>query len=278
MWIEGLLAVTLLGALAVMLVPDEYAARVATGISVLPLAGSLWMYSNFDGVGNALVGGGDLAYETMVQWVQLGPYSLNWHVGLDGISMPLVVLTTVLTTVAIISAWTPIDERQSQFYGLMLFMEASLLGVFAALDFFVWFVFWEFVLVPMYFLIAVWGGPRRKYAAIKFFIYTNVASLILFVGFFALVFGLADGAITALDLPQIAQAVTGGQLEGVAGLSVDQLKLVSFGLMFAGFAVKVPVVPVHTWLPDAHVEAPTPVSVMLAGVLLKMGTYALLRF
>jgi len=275
--VEALLAVTLVGALVVMLAPDEYAGRLATAISLLPLAGSLWMYSAFDGAGNALLGG-ELAFESTVGWVELGMYELSWHVGLDGVSMPLLLLTTVLTTLAIVSSWTPIDERQSQFYGLMLLMETSLIGVFVALDFFVWLVFWEFVLVPMYFLIGVWGGPRRRYAAIKFFVYTNVATLVMFVGYAALVFALGD-SVSSFDLPAVAQALqVQGNLGTFFGIEPPVLRLVAFTLMFAGFAVKVPVFPLHTWLPDAHVEAPTPVSVMLAGVLLKMGTYALLRF
>ncbi len=277
MLVELLFITALLSSVLVMLAPDEYAGKFAAALSVVPVALSLWMYSIFDGSGNALLGG-ELAFETMAEWISLGAYTINWHVGLDGVSMPLIVLTTVLTTLAIISAWTPIDERESQFYGLVLFMEASLIGVFAALDFFLWFVFWEAVLVPMYLLIGVWGGPRRKYAAIKFFVYTNVASLVMFVGFFALVFGLGD-SITSLDLPAIAQALnTPGELGSLAGIEPGMLKLLAFIAMFGGFAVKVPVVPFHTWLPDAHVEAPTPVSVLLAGVLLKMGTYALLRF
>jgi NADH-quinone oxidoreductase subunit M len=188
------------------------------------------------------------------------------------------VLTTVLTTLALISSWTPIDDRESQFYGLMLLMEVALIGVFTALDFLLWLVFWEFVLVPMYFLIGVWGGPRRKYAAIKFFVYTNLATLVMFIGFMTLVFALGD-SVASFDLPEIAQALrTGGTLSTFVGIEPAMLRLIAFTMMFAGFAVKVPVFPVHTWLPDAHVEAPTPVSVMLAGVLLKMGTYALLRF
>ncbi|MDG5778477.1 NuoM family protein [Haloarculaceae archaeon H-GB2-1] len=277
MMVEALLAVTLIGAAMTFLSDDEWAGRVAAGISVLPVVGSLWMYANFQNVGNALLSG-SLAYETTIDWIQLGGYTIQWHVGVDGVSMPLIALSTVLTTLAIVSAWTPIDERQSQFYGLMLLMEASLIGVFSALDFFAWFVFWEGVLIPMYFLIAVWGGPRRKYAAIKFFVYTNVASLVMFLGFMALVFGLGD-SITVLGLPEIAQALREpGNLSTFFGMSPGVLRLVAFTAMFAGFAVKVPVFPLHTWLPDAHVEAPTPVSVMLAGVLLKMGTYALLRF
>ena len=276
MLIELLLALCLVGAAVAFVLPDRHAGRFAFIWSLLPLAGSVWMYLGFEGSGNALLNG-ELAYETLVQWVSVGPYQLQWYVGLDGISMPLLVLTTVLTTLSIMSAWTPIDERQSQFYGLMLFMEASLVGVFVALDFFVWFIFWEAVLVPMYFLIGIWGGPRKEYAAIKFFVYTNIASLIMFIGFFALVFGLGD-SVTTLDLPAIAQALRAGELGSLAGIPAPTVATVAFFAMFVGFAVKVPVVPFHTWLPDAHVEAPTPVSVMLAGVLLKMGTYALLRF
>jgi NADH-quinone oxidoreductase subunit M len=274
--IESLIGVCLLGAVVLLVAPNRYVGRLAAAWSLLPFALSLVMYAGFSGQGNALLGG-QLAYETTLQWVSLGPYTLNWHVGLDGISMPLIVLSTVLTTAAIVSAWTPIEERENQFYGRVLFLEASLVGVFAALDFFVWFVFWEAVLIPMYFLIAIWGGPRRKYAAIKFFIYTNVASLVMFVGFFALVFGLGD-SIGSLDMPVIAQALRAGELSTGGAIAPATLKTLAFVAMFAGFAVKVPVVPVHTWLPDAHVEAPTPVSVLLAGILLKMGTYALLRF
>ncbi|WP_338738757.1 NuoM family protein [Haloplanus salilacus] len=276
MIIEGLIAVTFAASMVVLLAPDRVAGRLAAALSLLPVAGSLYMWSRFDATGNALTGG-DPAFETIVPWLELGGYTLNWHVGVDGIGLPLVVLTTILSTLAIVSAWTPIDDRQSQFYGLMLFMEANLLGVFTALDFFVWFIFWEAVLLPMYFLIGVWGGPRRKYAAIKFFVYTNIASLAMFIGFIALVFGLGD-SVSSLDMPAIATALRAGELGSLHGIPAGTLRTVAFVAMFLGFAVKVPIVPFHTWLPDAHVEAPSPVSVMLAGVLLKMGTYALLRF
>jgi NADH-quinone oxidoreductase subunit M len=275
--VEALLAVTLVSAFVVLMAPDRYAGKLATALSLAPLAGSLLMYAAFNGSGNALLSTGTLAFSEQIRWFEFGQYTLQWYTGVDGVSLPLIVLTTVLTTLALVSSWTPIDERQSQFYGLVLLMEVSLIGVFAVLDFFAWFIFWEGVLIPMYFLIGVWGGPRRKYAAIKFLVYTNVASLVLFVGFFALVFGLGD-SLTELSLPAVTQAIAAGQLGTFAGLEPGLLKLVAFIAMFAGFAVKVPIVPVHTWLPDAHVEAPTPVSVLLAGVLLKMGTYALLRF
>ena len=272
--LEALLAVTFLSAFVVLLSPDEYAGKLAFALSLIPLAGSLFLWRAFDAAGNALTDG-TLAFETQATWAEFAGYEIQWFVGLDGISLPLVVLTAFLTTLSIVSAWTPIDERQSQFYGLMLFMEANLLGVFVALDFFLWFVFWEAVLLPMYFLIGVWGGPRRKYAAIKFFVYTNVASLVMFIGYMALVFSLP---VETFGLPETTAAIAAGQIDPILGLAPSTLLTAAFVAMFFGFAVKVPVVPLHTWLPDAHVEAPTPVSVMLAGVLLKMGTYALLRF
>ncbi|ADB60000.1 proton-translocating NADH-quinone oxidoreductase, chain M [Haloterrigena turkmenica DSM 5511] len=278
MMIEALIAVALIGALVTFVAPNRVAGKLAFAISLVPAALSLWMFTAFDGSGNALLDG-ELAFESHLEWIQFGDYSIEWFVGLDGISLPLVVMTTILCTLAILSSWTPIDSRESQFYGLVLFIEANLIGVFSALDFFVWFIFWEAVLIPMYLLIGVWGGPDRKYAAIKFFVYTNVASLVMFGSFIALVFGLGDAA-TSFALPDIADAMVngGGVQSSVFGIDPGTFTALVFIAMFLGFAVKVPVVPFHTWLPDAHVQAPTPASVLLAGVLLKMGTYALLRF
>ena len=276
MILEALIGVTFVAALLVLLAPDAWAGRLAFALSLLPFAGSLYLWSGFDAAGNALKGG-NIAYATQVEWLEVGGRTVSWFVGVDGISLPLVVLTTFLVPLAIVSAWTPIDSRQSQFYGLMLFMEANLLGVFTALDFFLWFVFWEAVLVPMYFLIGVWGGPRRKYAAIKFFVYTNAASLLMFIGFMSLTFALGD-SVSSFALPEITGAIADGGLGTWFGIAPGTIAMGAFLAMFLGFAVKVPIVPFHTWLPDAHVEAPTPVSVLLAGVLLKMGTYALLRY
>ena len=273
--VEALMAAAFVGALTVFLAPDQWAGRLAFAISLIPFVGSLYLWSGFEAGGNALLGG-EIAYATRIEWLEVGGRSVSWFVGLDGISLPLFVLTTFLVPLAIVSAWTPVDARQSQFYGLMLFMEANLLGVFAALDFFLWFVFWEAVLVPMYFLIGIWGGKERKHAAIKFFVYTNAASLLMFIGFMSLVFAL-DG-VSSFALPEIAQAIAAGDLSAWFGFSPDEVAMFAFLAMFLGFAVKVPIVPFHTWLPDAHVQAPTPASVLLAGVLLKMGTYALLRF
>jgi len=207
MYVELLIGLTLASALLVFMAPDRVAGKLAAVLSLLPLGTVAAMWVGYDARGNALLAdGGTIAYETELAWFELGDYTLQWHVGVDGVSFPLVALTAVLTTLAIIASWTPIDERQSQFYGLLLVVETSLLGVFTGLDFFVWFVFWEGVLIPMYLLIAVWGGPRRKYAAIKFLVYTNLASLLLFVGIFLLVFGLGD-SLETLSLVDISQEI-----------------------------------------------------------------------
>ena len=277
MIIEALIGATLLASVLVLLVPDRVAGVFATLLSLVPLGGSLWMFGQYTGTGNVLLGG-TRGFESTLSGttlVPMGPYEVQWIAAVDGIALPLIALSTILTTLSIVSAFNVIEERQSQFYGLVLFLEAALIGVFSTLDFFVWFIFWEAVLLPMYLLIGVWGGERRKYAAMKFLIYTNVASFVLFIGFLALIVGLD---VESFSLIAITEALQAGQLSGYVGLDARTLLVVAYWALFVGFAVKVPIVPVHTWLPDAHVEAPAPVSVLLAGVLLKMGTYALLRF
>src|SRR5699024_6302100 len=241
MLIELLIGLCLLGALVVFFLPDEYAPVGGLVASLFPLVTSFVLWFGFDGSGNALLGG-QLAYRTHIEWISLGQYTVNWFVGLDGISMPLVVLSTVLTTLAIITGWTPIDDRRSQFYALLLFLEAGLIGVFSVLNFFAWLVFWEAVLVPVYLLISIWGGPRRNYAAIKFFVYTNIATLVMFVGFSVLVFGLGD-SVSSLDMPVIAQALRAGELGAIAGVSASTVKLVAFAALFFGFGMKMAIVP-----------------------------------
>lgn len=276
--IELLIATCLLGTVITFLAPDRIAGKLAFLFSLLPLGGSLWMFMTIEPAGNVLFDASAGAFESPLSGttvVDLGTHEIQWIAAVDGLSLPLIVLSTLLTTLAIVSAWTPISSQQARFYGLMLFLEAALIGIFSVLDFFVWFVFWEAVLIPMYFLIGIWGGPQRKYAAIKFFIYTNVASLIMFIGMLALIIGLP---VESFSLIEINAALHADALSTVAGVEPSVLRTVAFFALFLGFAVKVPIVPVHTWLPDAHVEAPAPVSVLLAGALLKMGTYALLRY
>ncbi len=196
---------------------------------------------------------------------------VTYKLGVDGISALLVLLTTLLGVIAVLSSWTAITERVRQYYVFLLLLQTGMLGVFCALDMFLFYVFWEVMLVPMYFLIGIWGGARRLYAAIKFFLYTLVGSVVMLLGLLAVYF--RTRAVPGLE------ATGSFDYEQWLELGLDPvLQFWVFLAFFLGFAIKVPMFPFHTWLPDAHVEAPTAGSVILAGVLLKMGTYGFIRF
>ena len=209
---------------------------------------------------------GKFALETNQSWIQ-SP-AINYHVGLDGISLWLIMLSTLLTPICVLLSWRSIDKHIKQFFAFLLLLEFGLVGVFCALDFFLFFVFWEVSLVPMYFLIGIWGHERRIYSAVKFFLYTMAGSMLMLVAIIYL-YNLAG----TFDYTTILAGLQSG---AIALSPVEQLWL--FLAFFIAFAIKVPLFPLHTWLPDAHVEAPTAGSVMLASVMLKMGTYGLLRF
>jgi len=216
-------------------------------------------------------GSGDYAFRETADWIP--SIGAKYSLGADGISMLLVMLTTLLGMIAITSSWSAIQQRTKEYYILLLLLQTGMLGVFLSLDFFLFYVFWEVMLVPMYFLIGVWGSERRLYAAIKFFLYTLAGSVIMLLAILALYFNYAktlpQGAIGTFDIPTLLAA---------AQQFPDGLKIWLFWGFFFAFAIKVPMFPFHTWLPDAHTEAPTAGSVILAGVLLKMGTYGFLRF
>jgi NADH-quinone oxidoreductase subunit M len=200
-------------------------------------------------------------------WISSPP--INYHLGVDGLSMFLVILTTFLTPISMLASWSSINHRVKEFFIMLLMLEVGVVGVFLSLDLFLFFLFWEVMLIPMAFLIGIWGHDRRIYAAIKFVIYTMAGSILMLVGIIWLYH-----ATGSFDLPHIQEVLASGSLQ-----IVDQRgEMLLFLAFFVAFAIKVPLFPLHTWLPDAHVEAPTAGSIMLAGILLKMGTYGMMRF
>jgi NADH-quinone oxidoreductase subunit M len=250
--------------IALLFVPRRSAGvlrLVSLAVTVLTFACSVPLYFGFDA--DAI----GYQFEENRRWMPT--LGVAYHVGIDGISLLLVLLTTFLMPLALVSAWGSVEDRFKEFTATMLLLETGMLGVFVSLDLFLFYVFWEAMLVPMYFIIGIWGGPNRVYAAVKFILYTMVGSALMLVAILGLYYqyGAATGRYT-FDVPVLAQYVM------APGLA-QNLMFLAFAL---AFAIKVPLFPFHTWLPDAHVEAPTAGSVVLAGVLLKMGTYGFLRF
>lgn len=215
-----------------------------------------------------------LQFETNKEWISAFNLGVRYHLAVDGLSLWLVILTTFIVPVTLIAAWNSVHSRLREFLVCMLILETGMIGVFVAMDMFLFYLFWEVMLVPMYLLIGIWGGERRIYAAVKFVIYTVVGSLLMLAAIIALYYmhGGATGNFT-FDIA----AITSDLRSGAFRLSDPQQRWLFWGFALA-FLIKVPLFPFHTWLPDAHVEAPTAGSVILAGVLLKMGTYGLLRF
>jgi NADH-quinone oxidoreductase subunit M len=238
---------------------------VALIITLLTFVFSLHLIAHFDSSNP------DFQFGFKAPWIP--SFGIDYAMGVDGISLFLVLLTTLLSPLAILASWS-IHDRLKEYFIFMLVLETGMIGVFVSLDLFLFYVFWEIMLVPMYFLIGVWGGERRVYAAIKFVLYTMIGSVLMLVAIIALYFIHGDATGTfSFSYPQIQSALASGRMILAPGI-----ELWLFLAFFLAFAVKVPLFPFHTWLPDAHVEAPTAGSVLLAGVLLKMGTYGLVRF
>ncbi len=240
----------------------KYIALVATFV---PLLLGIKLYQAFDRTTS------DFQFVVHTKWIE--SFNIEYFMGIDGLSVPMVLLTALLGPICILASWG-INKGVKGYFSLFILLEVGMMGVFCALDFFLFYIFWEVMLLPMYFLIGIWGGPRKEYAAIKFFLYTLFGSVLMLLAMLALYFYSDPHTFDMTKL--IYRNSFEGATLSVFGYLFNFSKIVFIGL-FIGFAIKVPIFPFHTWLPDAHVEAPTAISVILAGILLKMGTYGLLR-
>jgi NADH-quinone oxidoreductase subunit M len=251
------------GALALMMLRGDDCKFIRSIAMVVSVAEFLFSLILLRGVP---IGASGYQLEEFSKWITAPP--IHYHLGVDGISMFLVILTTFLTPISVWASWNSIQKRVKEFFVMLLILEVGVVGVFLSLDLFLFFLFWELMLIPMAFLIGIWGHERRVYAAVKFVLYTMAGSILMLVGIIWLY-----NATGTFDLPTIQQMLANGQL-----VLEPRTEMLLFLAFFFAFAIKVPLFPLHTWLPDAHVEAPTAGSVMLAGVLLKLGTYGMIRF
>ncbi|MEW5875388.1 MAG: NADH-quinone oxidoreductase subunit M [Candidatus Zixiibacteriota bacterium] len=261
--ISGILSwmifIPLIGMAVTMLLPKDNHRLIrwtSVIVTLIPLGLSLLLLKAYDSSTAAF------QFQELASWIPA--LNVNYHLGVDGLSVPMVFLTALLSFVGVLVSFN-IEKRVKEYFAFYLLLVSGMMGVFAALDFFLFYVFWEIMLVPMYFLIGIWGGPRKEYAAIKFFLYTLFGSIFMLVAILALYFTSTPNSLSMVEHIQRAPELTRG------------FQLFAFSFFFIAFAIKIPTLPFHTWLPDAHVEAPTAVSVLLAGILLKMGTYGLLR-
>jgi NADH-quinone oxidoreductase subunit M len=261
-----------LGALLLAMLFDNKAVEsmrmwaLAVTIATFGLTLVLWM--QFDTSGN-----GAMQMHFAKEWIPT--WNVFYRLGVDGISLPLVLLTSLICMLSMAASWS-ITKHVKGYLVLFLMLETGMLGVFLSLDFFLFYVFWEVMLLPMYFLIGIWGGPRKEYAAIKFFLYTLAGSVLMLIAMLMFYYNSGAG-LHSFNLVELAKVATGDPTAQLGSTLSPNMQVTAFILLFIGFAIKLPAFPVHTWLPDAHVEAPTPISMILAGVLLKMGGYGIIR-
>lgn len=270
--LSWILWMPIIGVLGVLLCPKDKTTAIkgwALLNTIITFVLTLVLYCKFDQTQPGM----QEAFSVAIPWIS--QFNIFYRLGIDGISLPMTILTALLFMLCILSSWTQIRKSIKAYFALLLLLQSTVFGVFFALDFFLFYVYWEVMLIPMFFLIGVWGGENREYAAVKFFLYTFAGSVLMLVGLVALYFA-AGQSVDSFNI----LALSGGKFAelqvSLFGTEVSFSKLF-FVFMFIGFAIKVPVFPFHTWLPHAHVQAPTAISVILAGVLLKMGTYGFLR-
>src|SRR3989441_7922107 len=255
-----LLAWPLIAAAVVLVAPERWTKHLALGATLVEFALSVPLWWRF-------VPANGMQFSQVFAWIPA--WGIHYRVGVDGISLFMVLLTTFLTPLSVLGSYNYITKRERAFYALLLVLTTGMIGVFVSLDLFLFYLMWEVMLIPMYFIIGVWGGDNRLYAAIKFFIYTFFGSLLMLVAILVLYLhaGRETGVYSFGYMHLLSHVATLGSIAWWL-----------FAAFFLAFAIKVPLFPLHTWLPDAHVEAPTAGSVILAGILLKMGTYGFLRF
>ena len=278
------------GMVLILMIPKEMRTAMkwtAAVVTFLQLVLAAFIFQRFNYSLGGINSADGMQFLERASWIDVksvawfGRVHIEYLLGVDGLSVPMVILTALISFVAVFASWN-IEKALKGYFAMLLLLDTGMMGVFVALDFFLFYVFWELMLLPMYFLIGIWGGPRREYAAIKFFLYTLLGSVLILLAMIALYF-----SVTVVDpatgekmhtfglLPMMNSAnFEPGSLLAGAGTGMRSLAYLA---LFIGFAIKVPIFPFHTWLPDAHVEAPTAISVILAGVLLKMGTYGLIR-
>jgi NADH-quinone oxidoreductase subunit M len=274
-----LLGLLLIVGLHFMKADDHTTRYVALAITAIQCAMAIWLYKNFDPTITRADGNDGFQFIEHMSWVP--GFSIEYFIGVDGLSITMVILTALVSFVGVLASFS-IEKQLKGYFAMYLLLVTGMMGTFVAVDLFLFFVFWEVMLLPMYFLIGIWGGPRKEYAAIKFFLYTLAGSVLMLLAIIALYLNaeptyLVDGTrvLHTFSVPELMRVDFLGK--GLTILGMSFVKVVWIGF-FIGFAIKIPMFPFHTWLPDAHVEAPTAISVILAGVLLKMGTYGILRF
>jgi NADH-quinone oxidoreductase subunit M len=259
--LNGIIFLPVIGAIMIILIPhlsERMTKFIAAGFSLAALILAIVLFVNFDRSQGAI---GVIQFETQITWIKA--INAYYHTGVDGVSLPLLALTTLLGFLAVLISWK-MHRRVREYFAWLLVLETSIIGVFTALDFLLFFLFWEIEIIPMYFLISIWGTGRKDYSALKYVIFTLLGSAFMLSGIFALYVNTGS-----LNMVEIASRI--GNISPVIPLAIP------FAFLLIGFAVKLPVFPLHTWLPDAHTDAPTGVSVMLAGALLKMGGYGMIR-